>query len=100
MTLPQGTKAKIPTGVGDGARIKLTGKGAKGVLSRGTFLVGSSREVARRTRKREDRVARKAVTVVGWLITAGVHSAVWILASNAAFTSRARSKSASSDQPG
>lgn len=31
VTLPEGTKAKIPTGVGDGARIKLAGRGEPGM---------------------------------------------------------------------
>lgn len=45
-------------------------------------------------------LARSALTVVGWLITAGVHSTVWILARSAALTSRARWKSSSSFQDG
>ena len=41
---------------------------------------------------------RIAILVLGWLITAGVHSTVWIFAISAALTSRARWKTSSSDQ--
>ena len=44
--------------------------------------------------------ARSAIWVVGWLITAGVHSVVWILAMRAALTSRAFSNRWSSDHDG
>ena len=47
-----------------------------------------------------NQLARSANTVVGWLITAGVHSTVWIFASSAAITRRARWKSSSSSQCG
>jgi hypothetical protein len=47
-----------------------------------------------------NQLARSAYTVVGWLMTAGVHSAVWILAISAATTSRARWNSSSSSQCG
>ena len=47
-----------------------------------------------------NQLARSASLVVGWLMMAGVHSTVWILASSAEFTSRARWNSSSSLQPG
>ena len=43
---------------------------------------------------------RRAKTVVGWLMMAGVHSTVWILASSAALISASLSNSSSSDQVG
>jgi hypothetical protein len=45
-------------------------------------------------------LARIASSVVGWAITAGVHSTVWILATSAALTSLARSNSSSSPKDG
>ena len=45
-----------------------------------------------------NQLARIPATVVGLLITAGVHSTVWILASSAESTRRARWNSSSSDQ--
>ena len=49
---------------------------------------------------RPNQFARKASVVVGWLITAGVHSTVWIFAISAATMSRARWKISSSPQCG
>jgi hypothetical protein len=49
---------------------------------------------------RPDQFAFMAIRVVGWLITAGVHSTVWILAITATLIRRARWKSSSSDHDG
>jgi hypothetical protein len=53
-----------------------------------------------RSPARPNQLARIPVTVVGWLITAGVHSTVWIFAISAATISRARWKISSSFQDG
>ena len=53
-----------------------------------------------RSPARPHQFARMPIYVVGWLITAGVHSTVWILAISAALISRARSKRSSSDHDG
>ena len=53
-----------------------------------------------RSPARPHQLVRRASTVVGWLMTAGVHSTVWILAIRAALTSRARSNRSSSVKAG
>ncbi len=65
-----------------------------------SLLLSRPSSLWRRSPSRPYQLACMAATVVGWLMTAGVHSTVWILAISAAVISRARWKSSSSDQAG
>ena len=53
-----------------------------------------------RSPARPNQFARIAIFVVGWAMTAGVHSTVWIFATSAALIRRARWKISSSDHCG